>query len=386
MPPSPSSPPSPPPPHAALAAAPGPTPGPRPGPASRPPAPDLVALGEVMLRLDPAGSRIRTAREFAVHEGGGEYNVARAAAGLGLRAAVVTALVDDEVGRLVEDLVLASGVDTRWVRWVPAGGPVPLRNGLNFTERGHGPRGAVGVSDRARTATAALGPDDVPWDAVLAGARWFHTGGVLAALSPRTTATALRAMRAAREAGVPVSFDTNYRPSLWRARGGREAACATARTLAAECDLLLGSDWDLFPGTPDPPDPAVDPAGARAAFERGVARIREVAPRVRVVAGTRRAVRSASRNDWGALAWSAEDGVHEARGHADLEILDRVGGGDAFAAGLIAARLRGERLPDALEVAVASGALAMTTPGDAAAARPQDVRAAAERRRAAIAW
>ncbi|RMI09657.1 sugar kinase [Cellulomonas triticagri] len=325
----------------------------------------MLALGEVMLRLDPGEVRIRAARRFAVHEGGGEYNVARAAAAVhGLRAGVVTALVDDEVGRLVEDLVLASGVDTRWVRWEQPGGPVPRRNGLNFTERGHGVRGALGVSDRARTAVAALAPGDLPWEEVLGGTRWFHTGGVFAALSPTTTETAARAMRTARALGVPVSFDTNFRRSLWAARGGQQAARATTRSLVTSCDVLIGSAWDLLPGTGALPGD--DPAAARAAFEAGVARIRAVAPGVRVVATTRRLVRSASRNAWGAFAWSRSDGVHAVPGHDDLEVLDRVGSGDAFAAGLVAGLLRGDRLPDALERAVATGALAMTTPGDAA--------------------
>ncbi|MBW0255417.1 sugar kinase [Cellulomonas sp. PS-H5] len=358
---------------------------PRPAAPSGGRAPEVVALGEVMLRLDPGEQRIRSARGFAAHEGGGEYNVARALrTAFGLPAAVVTALVDDEVGRLVEDLVLASGVDTRWVRWLPAGGPVPARNGLNFTERGHGARGAVGVSDRARTAASRLAPGDVPWPAVLAGARWFHTGGVFAGLSPTTTATALHAAREARRLGVPVSVDTNFRPSLWRGRGGRAEACATARALAGACDVLIGTAWDLFPDVDDPP--AEDPVAARAAFERGVARIRTVAPGVRVVATTCRAVRSASRNGWGALGWSAEDGVHASVGHGDLEILDRVGGGDAFAAGLVAGLLRGAPLPEALDLGVASGALAMTTPGDAARGRLADVHAAAALRPAAIAW
>jgi 2-dehydro-3-deoxygluconokinase len=348
-------------------------------------APEVVALGEVMLRLDPGDARIRTARDFTPHEGGGEYNVARALrAGFGLRAAVVTALVGDEVGRLVEDLVLASGVDPRWIHWLAPGGPVPARNGLNFTERGHGVRGAVGVSDRARTAAARLAPDDVPWDEVLAGARWFHTGGVFAGLSPTTTATALRATRTARDHGVPVSFDTNFRPSLWRGRGGRDQACATARALAAHCDVLIGTAWDLFPDVDD--EPAGDPAAARAGFERDVARIRQVAPAVRVVATTCRTVHSASRNAWGALAWSRTEGVHAVAGRGDLEILDRVGGGDAFAAGLLAGLLRGAPLPEALDLAVASGALAMTTPGDAARGRLADVHAVAARRPAAIAW
>ncbi|MER6122192.1 sugar kinase, partial [Streptomyces sp. NPDC001795] len=162
---------------------------------------DVVALGEVMLRFDPGEGRIRTARSFQVWEGGGEYNVVR---GLrrcfGLRTGVVTALVDNAVGRLVEDLILQGGVDTSLIRWVPADGiGRTARNGLNFVERGYGIRGALGVSDRAHTAVSQLRKGDVDWDAVFAGGvRWFHTGGIFAGLSDTTVDVADEAMAAAR--------------------------------------------------------------------------------------------------------------------------------------------------------------------------------------------
>src|SRR5215813_3870646 len=180
---------------------------------------DLVSLGEVMLRLDPGDVRVNTARQFRVWEGGGEYNVAR---GLrrtfGMKTAVVTALADNPVGRLVEDLMLQGGVNLDHLIWVKYDGVGRrARNGLNFTERGFGVRAAAGCSDRGHTAVSQLKPGDVDWDALFAGGvRWFHTGGIFAALSESTPAVAREAMQAARRHGVIVSYDLNYRPSLWK--------------------------------------------------------------------------------------------------------------------------------------------------------------------------
>ncbi|MCB0909600.1 MAG: sugar kinase, partial [Nocardioidaceae bacterium] len=189
---------------------------------------DAVALGEVMLRLDPGERRVRTARRFDVHEGGGEYNVAR---GLrrcfGLRTAVVTALADNDIGRLVEELILTGGVDPAWIRWVPYDGiGRTVRNGLNFTERGFGVRGALGISDRGHTAASQLRPGDVDWDRLFGevGVRWLHTGGIFAGLSESTGDVVLAAMAAARRHGTVVSYDLNFRPSLWAGVGGQERA------------------------------------------------------------------------------------------------------------------------------------------------------------------
>ena len=177
-----------------------------------------------MLRLDPGEGRIRTAREFRVWEGGGEYNVARGLARcFGLRTAVVTALVDNEVGRLVEGLVLAGGVDPSWITWVADDGiGRDVRNGLNFTERGFGVRGAKGVSDRGRSAASQLRPGDTDWEHLFGtlGVRWFHTGGIFAGLSAGTADVVIAAMEAARRHGTVVSYDLNYRPSLWASVGG----------------------------------------------------------------------------------------------------------------------------------------------------------------------
>lgn len=331
---------------------------------------DAVSLGEVMLRLDPGEGRIRTARSFRVWEGGGEYNVAR---GLrrcfGHRTAIVTALADNEIGRLVEDLMLTGGVDTSLVRWVPYDGTGrAARNGLNFTERGFGVRGALGVSDRAHTAIAQLRPGDVDWDHLFGtlGARWFHTGGIFAALSPTAPDVLVAAMTAARRHGTIVSYDLNYRPSLWKALGGPHRAREVNRALAPLVDVMLGNEEDFtaclgleVPGT----DPGLSVLPAQA-FAAMIAQAVAEFPNFMVVATSLRAVRTATRNDWGAIGWSEKTGALTATHREDLEILDRVGGGDSFASGLIHGFLSGHGLAESLEYGAAHGALAMTTPGD----------------------
>ena len=206
---------------------------------------DAVSLGEVMLRLDPGDERVATTRHFRVWEGGGEYNVAR---GLrrcfGLETAIVTALADNPVGHLVEDLMLQGGVSQKYVRWVPYDGVGrTVRNGLNFTERGFGVRGAVGCSDRGHTAVGAMSVGDIDWDRIFGfeGARWFHTGGIFAALSETTAAVAAEAMQAARRHGVVVSYDLNYRPSLWKSIGGATRAAEVNSELVRHVDVLLGN-------------------------------------------------------------------------------------------------------------------------------------------------
>ena len=209
---------------------------------------DIVALGEVMLRLDPGIGRVRTARQFAAYEGGGEYNVAR---GLrkcfGMRGAIVTALADNEVGRLVEDFMLAGGLDLSYVQWAKYDGiGRTVRNGLNFTERGFGVRGAVGVSDRGNTAVAQMKPTDIDWEALFSsGVRWFHTGGIFAALSESSADVAEAAMKAAHKHGTVVSYDLNYRPSLWENIGGMERAREVNKRLAQYVDVMIGNEEDF---------------------------------------------------------------------------------------------------------------------------------------------
>ncbi len=340
---------------------------------------DAVSLGEVMLRLDPGEGRIRTAREFRVWEGGGEYNVARGLRrAFGLRAAVVTALADNEVGRLVEDLVLQGGVDTSFIRWVPYDGTGrDVRNGLNFTERGFGVRGAVGVSDRGRTAASRLAPGDVDWDHLFGelGVRWFHTGGIYAALSETAAETVVAAVTAAKRHGTVVSYDLNYRPSLWKAVGGQARAQEVNREIARHIDVMIGNEEDFTAALGfevegvDENISAIEVGSFAAMIDRVAAEFGNF----EVIATTLRTVRSATVNDWGAIAWSRESGLVQATHRPGLEILDRVGGGDSFASGLVYGLLAGESLQTAVEYGAAHGALAMTTPGDTTMASEAEV-------------
>jgi 2-dehydro-3-deoxygluconokinase len=342
---------------------------------------DLVALGEVMLRLDPGEGRIRTARSFRVWEGGGEYNVAR---GLrrcfGLRTAVVTALVDNEIGRLVEDLILGGGVDGSFVQWKRHDGVGrTARVGLNFTERGFGVRGAVGVSDRGNSAASQLEPSDVDWEYLFGtlGVRWLHTGGIFAALSATTPDVIEAAMTAARRHGTVISYDLNYRPSLWHAIGGKAKAQEVNRRLAEHVDVMIGNEEDFTASLGfEVPNTKADLHDLDIANFRGM--IAEVAREftdLQVVATTLRAVRTATVNDWSAVAWSPASGFVEATPRPGLEILDRVGGGDSFASGLIYGLLEGHDLATAVEYGAAHGALAMTTPGDTSMASLAEVEA-----------
>ena len=342
---------------------------------------DAVSLGEVMLRLDPGEGRIRTAREFKVWEGGGEYNVARGLARcFGLRTAVVTALVDNEVGRLVEGLVLAGGVDASRITWVADDGiGRDVRNGINFTERGFGVRGAKGVSDRGRSAASQLRPEDTDWEHLFGtlGVRWFHTGGIFAGLSAGTADVVVAAMEAARRHGTVVSYDLNYRPSLWESVGGPARAREVNGRIAGLVDVLIGNEED-FTAALGYAVPGTSPELAELrpeAYATMLAAVADDLPDLRVAAVTLRTVTSASRNDWGALAWSAGAGLVRATQRDGLEILDRVGGGDSFASGLVYALLTGRGLDAAVEYGAAHGALAMTTPGDTSMATLADVEA-----------
>ena len=339
---------------------------------------DEISMGEIMLRLDPGEGRIRTARSFRVWEGGGEYNVARSLKRcFGLNTAVLTAFVDNDVGFLLQDLIFQGGVDMRHVKWFPYDGiGRDVRIGLNFTERGFGVRGAVGVSDRAHSAAGKLKAGDFDWDRIFRteGCRWFHCGGIFAALSETTPGLIVEAMRAAKANGTVVSYDLNYRPSLWKANGGKARAVEVNREIAQYVDVMIGNEEDFTSAlgfeveglgesiTNLPVD------GFKRMIEKAATRF----PNFKAVATTLREVKSSTVNDWGAILYCGGS-FHEAENRKGLEILDRVGGGDGFASGLIYGLLAGMEPRECVEYGAAHGALAMTTPGDTSMASLKEV-------------
>ncbi len=339
---------------------------------------DLLSLGEIMLRLDPGSERIRTARTFRAWEGGGEYNVAR---GLrrcfGMKTAIVTALADNDIGRLLEDLILQGGVDPSLITWRRFDGiGREVRNGLNFTERGFGVRGALGVSDRGHTAAAQLKSGDIDWERIFGqlGVRWFHTGGIFAGLSENTAAVIEEAMQCAKAHGTVVSYDLNYRPSLWQCIGGREKAQAVNLRIAKYVDVMLGNEEDFTACLgfavegQDEHISSIDVEKFKAMIEAAV----EAFPNFKAIATTLRTVKTASINDWGAIGWY-DHAFYSAVQRNNLEILDRVGGGDSFASGLIYGFLETGDAQMAVNYGAAHGALAMTTPGDTSMATLAEV-------------
>ena len=330
---------------------------------------DALALGEVMLRLDPGEGRIRTARSFKAWEGGGEYNVVR---GLrkcfGLRTAVATALVDNEIGHLVEDLMMQGGVDLSELKWLPFDGlGRAARVGLNFTERGFGIRAALGNSDRGHTAASLMKAGDIDWERLFGkeGVRWFHCGGIFAALSQSTPALVKEAMLAARKHGVIVSYDLNYRASLWKAVGGSKRAIEVNRELASLVDVMLGNEEDFSTAL------GFEVKGADASFSQldggsfkaMIGEVVKAFPNIKAVATTLRQAKTATVNDWGAILYY-DGSFYSAAERPNLEIMDRVGGGDSFASGLVYGFLAGKSPKEAVDYGATHGALAMTTPGD----------------------
>ncbi|MDA9962473.1 sugar kinase [Opitutales bacterium] len=339
---------------------------------------DLVSLGEIMLRLDPGEGRVRTTRAFEVWEGGGEYNVAR---GLrrcfGLKTAIATAFADNDIGRLLEDFILQGGVDTDLIRWAPFDGiGRDVRNGINFTERGYGLRGAAGTSDRGNTAASQMKPGDIDWEEVFGkqGARWLHTGGIFAALSESSAEVVIEAVRAAQKHGVIVSYDLNYRPSLWKSIGGQEKAREVNRRIAEHVDVMIGNEED-FTACLGFEVEGLDENISNIEIDKFKTMIEQAVtafPNFKATATTLRTVKSAGINDWGAICW-ADGNFYEANHRKNLEILDRVGGGDSFASGLIYGFLATGDPQEAVEYGAAHGALAMTTPGDTSMATLAEV-------------
>jgi 2-dehydro-3-deoxygluconokinase len=330
---------------------------------------DEVSLGEVMIRLDPGDGRIRCTREFKVWEGGGEYNVAR---GLkrcfGLNTTIVTAVAENDVGGLLLDLIYQGGVDTSNITWVPFDGiGRNVRVGLNFTERGFGIRAALGVSDRGNTAASQLKQGDIDWNELFknVGARWFHCGGIFAALSPTTAGVVIEAMKAAKESGTIISYDLNYRESLWKSIGGKAKAQEVNREIAPYVDVMIGNEEDFTAALGFKVEgvnenlSGLDPVN----FKKMIELVVQTYPNIQAVATTLRDVTTATINDWAAILYTDQK-FYESRKYPGLEIYDRVGGGDSFASGLIYGLLAGRDPQYCVDCGAAHGALAMSTPGD----------------------
>ena len=341
---------------------------------------DAVSLGEVMLRLDPGEGRISTARNFRAWEGGGEYNVVR---GLrrcfGLKTAVLTAFADNEVGKLMEDFILQGGVDTSLICWKKTDGIGRLcRNGINFTERGFGIRGAVGCSDRANTAISQATPDDFDFEYIFGtlGVRWLHTGGIYAALSEQSCETVLAAIKTAKKYGTIVSYDLNYRPSMWSAIGGIEKAQEVNKEIAKYVDVMIGNEEDFTACLGfqiEGQDASLKKLNVEG-YKKMIEEVVKTYPNFKAVATTLRTVHTATVNDWSALCW-ADGEIYKAKQYDGLEIMDRVGGGDSFASGLIYGLMTTGDAETAVNYGAAHGALAMTTPGDTTMASKKEVEA-----------
>jgi 2-dehydro-3-deoxygluconokinase len=339
---------------------------------------DILSLGEIMIRLDPGDGRIHTTRTFQAWEGGGEYNVAR---GLrrcfGKRAAVVTAIADNPVGRLLEDLILQGGVNMEYVKWFPFDGiGRNVRVGLNFTEKGFGVRGAVGCSDRANSAASQLKKGDIDWEKIFGkdGVRWFHTGGIFAALSETTPDVIIEAVSVAKKYGTVVSYDLNFRPSLWKSIGGTARAMEVNRAVASNVDVMIGNEEDFTAAlgfTVDDVNEQYSDINV-GNFKKMILKVTKAFPNFAVIATTLRTARTATVNDWGAICY-ADGQFHQSIMRPDLEIYDRVGGGDSFASGLIYGFMEGKTPLDAVNYGAAHGAFAMTTPGDTTMATQKEV-------------
>jgi 2-dehydro-3-deoxygluconokinase len=339
---------------------------------------DILSLGEVMLRFDPGDKRIHTTRSFQVWEGGGEYNVAR---GLkrcfGQRAAVATAIIDNAVGRLLEDLIFQGGIDTRYLKWVPFDGiGRKSRVGLNFTERGFGVRAALGCSDRGHSAASQLKKGDIDWETIFGedGVRWFHTGGIFAGLSETTPDVIIEACQIARKYNTIVSYDLNYRPSLWKDIGGKDQAQQVNKEIARYVDVMLGNEEDFTASlgfAVEGLDENISKISTQN-FKKMIEHVFRSYPNFRIVATTLRNAKTATKNDWGAILFAGEK-FYDAILREDLEIYDRVGGGDSFASGLIYGILEGKSPEQAVNYGAAHGALAMTTPGDTTMASLKEV-------------
>jgi 2-dehydro-3-deoxygluconokinase len=339
---------------------------------------DLVSLGALVHRLDPGVVPFRKATECAIHVSGGEFNVAANLADcFRLKTAIASALVDYPIGDLVAERVRAMGVQGFYRRFAHDGVRGPNMATV-YSDRGRGVRAPVVFYNRANEAAALLRAGDFDWKTLFAGGvRWFHSGGIFAALSETTPGLIVEGMRAAREAGAVVSFDLNFREKLWRVSGGVEGAVEILRGIVEHVDVLVGNEEDLqkglgLPGPEVEAESKLDPS----AFVAMMDAVRRRHPRVKVVATTLREVHSTDRHSWSAVAWI--DGQAYSAPTTELGVLDRVGGGDGFASGFFYGLLSGEPPEEAVRLGWAHGALLTTFPGDTSMATLEQVRAFAQ--------
>jgi 2-dehydro-3-deoxygluconokinase len=339
---------------------------------------DLVALGALVHRLDPGAVPFRKANQCQIHVSGGEFNVAANLADcFGMQTGIATAMVDYPIGELVAERVRAMGVRPFYRRFAHDGVTGP-NIATVYSDRGFGVRPPVVFYNRSNEAAARLKPGDFDWQAIFAdGVRWFHCGGIFAALSPTTPEVIIEGMRAAKAAGAVVSFDLNFREKLWRIAGGEGREREIIRRIVANVDVLVGNEEDLQKGLGIPgPEVAAASKLDPTAFFGMMDRVREQHPQIKIVATTLREVHSTNRHSWGAVAWV--EGHTRVSPTCELDVYDRVGGGDGFASGFFYGLLAGETPDEALKLGWAHGALLTSYPGDTTMASVEQVRAFAK--------
>jgi 2-dehydro-3-deoxygluconokinase len=336
---------------------------------------DFLSLGALIHRLDPGVVPFRKATSCAIHVSGGEFNTAANLADcFGMRTGIASAIVDYPIGDLIAERVRAMGVKPFYKRFAHDGARGPNMATV-YSDQGYGVRGPVVFYNRANEAAALLKPGDFDWSAIFgAGVRWFHSGGIFAALSPTTADLIIEGMEAARKHGAIVSFDLNYREKLWSASGGKDRAAGVLSRIVELVDVLVGNEEDLQKGLgmagPDvTAKSTLDPSVFIAMIDKVIERY----PRIKVVATTLREVHSTNRHTWGAVAWI--DGKAYTTPCCDLDVHDRVGGGDGFASGVFYGLMNGEAPDEAVRLGWAHGALMTTFPGDTTMATVDHVRA-----------
>ena len=339
---------------------------------------DLVSLGALIHRLDPGIIPFRKATACQLHVSGGEFNVAANLADcFGMKTGIVSAMVDYPIGELIAERVKAMGVKPFYKRFAHDGVMGPNMATV-YSDRGYGVRAPVVFYNRCNEAAAQLKPGDFDWNAIFAGGvRWFHSGGIFAALSETTAELIIEGMKAAKAAGAVTSFDLNFREKLWKISGGQDRAVSVIGRIVENVDVLVGNEEDLQKGLGIPgPEVAAASKLDPSAFFGMIDRVIEKHPNIKVVATTLREVHSTSRHSWGAVAWV--NGQAHVSMTCELDVCDRVGGGDGFAAGFIYGLLTGEPAEEALKLGWAHGALLTTFPGDTTMASVEQVRAFAK--------